>query len=143
MNRIFLLAIVIGLFTACQSDSVPPSISLEEEVMAIHDEVMPQMGHLSVLLDSLQHLVVGMQADTLAIDTALVSSMQTAANQLTIADEAMMDWMRHYKKPGEDMTEEQKMAYLEAEKVKVNEVKDKMLKSISEAEELLQQLQPK
>lgn len=111
--------------------------------MAVHDEVMPQMGHIYVLLDSLQNMVTVMQADTVSVDTALVSAMQIAAQQLAMADEAMMDWMRNYKKPSQDMPEEQQVAYLEAEKVKVNEVKDKMLMSITEAEALLRQLQGK
>ena len=76
-------------------------------------------------------------------DSTLLYSLQEASENLTTADEAMMNWMRNYDKPGEEMAEEQKTAYLEAEKVKVNEVKDKMLSSIAAAEALLQQVQGK
>lgn len=111
--------------------------SLFKAVMAIHDEVMPEMDRiyrlrrrLTGLADSLQNqAVVSIPAD----------SLRAMAIRLEEADEAMMNWMRSNDFQFEDMSHEEIMQELETEREKIIIVKEKMLNSIEEAEAALTQ----
>ncbi|HMQ64524.1 MAG TPA: hypothetical protein PKE06_27820 [Flavilitoribacter sp.] len=99
---------------------------LWEEVMAVHDEVMPKMGELSSLKKDLRNL----PQDSL---------VQAGISELTLAEDAMWDWM-HGLKPHdeiEEMGQEEAQTYLEQEKEKISAVKDKMLHSMETAKSLL------
>ena len=52
-------------------------------------------------------------------------------------DEAMMDWMRNYKNPSGEMTEDQALKYLKEKMKSIKEVKQKINTSKAEAMEAL------
>ena len=63
--------------------------SLKIEIMAIHDEVMPQTSHLIKLRFSLKKHIVA--------DTEKSSSFQPTVDSLKLAHDKMMDWMKGYR----------------------------------------------
>jgi 6-phosphogluconolactonase/glucosamine-6-phosphate isomerase/deaminase len=110
------------LITACNPD-VSKSQALEEQVMNVHDEVMPKMTDLQSSKKELE-MALANGADSTKVFEYL--------NQLDEADEAMMVWMDEYESPAEDTKEEEKLTYLNLELSRIKDVKDKMLKVIKD-----------
>ncbi len=104
-------------------------------VMAVHDEVMPKMGQISMLIDKLKPFA----------DNDPDSAYADAMKELQKSYKAMMDWMGNI---GEVFTSEEilkgaplsedKKARLKLEAERIAEVKELMLKSIDEAKRLLE-----
>lgn len=131
------LAVIIG-FAAIACESGPTEEeqqnSLKDEVMEIHDEVMPKMGEMNTLKNELLA-----DADSLSADSSNVENLELSidlkqiASELEEANKSMMDWMRNYKPTFDEQTHEEIMQYLEDQKVKAGEVKTKILTSIKKA----------
>ncbi|MEK9749940.1 MAG: hypothetical protein VW236_00110 [Flavobacteriaceae bacterium] len=107
-----------------------------EGVMAVHDEVMPKMGEISMLIDALKE-----QADKNPD-----SPQANAMSKLQESHKAMMDWMREFGDAftsdeilkGAALSDEKKERLrLEAERIK--SVKTLMLESIAEGQNLLEE----
>jgi ABC-type oligopeptide transport system substrate-binding subunit len=110
------------LLTSCNPD-VSKSQALEEQVMNVHDEVMPKMTDLQSSKKELE-MALANGADSTKVFEYLT--------QLDEADEAMMVWMDEYESPAEDLKEEEKLTYLNLELSRIKDVKDKMLKVIKD-----------
>ncbi len=112
------------------------SPSQMEQVMAVHDEVMPKMNNINSLISKLEAKIDPESADT---------TYQDAIRDLKDANKSMMDWMmefgNHFNSGeimnGEPLSEEKKQL-LNEDQAKMNEVKEKMNGSIERAEALLQ-----
>ena len=100
---------------------------LYNEVMAIHDKVMPEMSTIHALKRDLK-AIENKESKTLVINKII---------ELDKADEAMMVWMADFKLPEDKKTEEQ---YLAQEKLNIQNVSEKMFSSISTAKYLLDSL---
>lgn len=106
-----------------------------QEVMAIHDEVMPKMSQIGKLVGQLKPM-----ADSLGMD----SPQGKAMRDLQDANKSMMDWMQGLGKrfdadeimKGKALTEE-KQKWLDEEEEKVKIVKEKINSSIANAKKLL------
>lgn len=109
--------------------------SLKAEVIGVHDEVMPKMDKImqlkAQLEQSIREINDSTSSDTLVITRNLIADLEEA-------DAAMMVWMRNYDPMMENMTEEQKLLYLEGEKKDIQMVKQQMLSAISQSEEFLE-----
>lgn len=106
-----------------------------EEVMNIHDEVMPKMGTIGKLVGQLKPM-----ADSLGMESAEAKAMK----DLQEANKSMMDWMQEFGNKfdpeeileGKELSEE-KMQLLDEEEEKIKAVKEAINSSIARAEELL------
>jgi len=118
------------LITNCKS---APSAQdkLYDQVMEIHDAVMPEMSTIHRLRKALKTI------DTVADTTIDMRTISYHRQQLDKADEAMMSWMASFENPTADTTPETAMAYLENEKKQITEVRDLMLNSIAAAKQVL------
>ncbi|MDX1940078.1 MAG: hypothetical protein SFU99_05965 [Saprospiraceae bacterium] len=109
---------------------------LWDQVMAVHDEVMPKMGEMNQLSRDLRTKLE-------ELDTTLTEQreqMMMGIRALEQADEGMMSWMSAIEpldELHENKTHEEIMAYLKEEQQKVSKVKEDMLKSIEEGKKLL------
>jgi len=130
---VLLLSIV--LIIGCKSEKVDPKLSsLMDEVMAIHDEVMPKTGAINKNKKALKKMLTPMIEDTTKLRNQLLDTIL----ELEDAEEGMMDWMANYKsKPSKLKEGVDPMAYYLEEKKKITEVKNKMLSSIENAKVLL------
>jgi hypothetical protein len=137
MKKIALLVVVGFLFiTSCKEEKRNEEASQMEQVMAIHDEVMPKMGQLGKLVGQLKPM-----ADSLGTDSPQAKAMR----DLQDANKAMMDWMQGFGNKfepeeimeGQELSEEKKL-WLNEEETKVKEVKEKINSSIANAEALLE-----
>ena len=142
-NKIIFQTLILLTFFlfSCQSND-PQHIEQEkihDELMVVHDEVMPKMGHINKLRRTLvKHL-----KNNEAVPAETKNLVEENIKFLENADEGMMDWMAEYKKPSklrDDKTHEEILAYLESERPKVEKVKADILNSIAQAEELIKTL---
>jgi hypothetical protein len=109
--------------------------NLYEEVMYIHDDVMPKIS----LIQELQGKIKTRQ-EAGEMDAEQQTAHKDALLALNTAEQAMWDWMHAFSDNyGKTTTKEEKMAFLSEEKIAITDVRDKMLSSISQAEELLTQ----
>ncbi len=114
--------------------------SLMAEVMDGHDAVMPKMGKVrgaqkeaQRLIDSIAALPAKAQAEA----ASLKAKLEELVKDLGYADFAMDKWMTEFDMDSAKDNEEQRIRYLENEKMKVGKVKDAILNSLSKADSLL------
>ncbi|WP_276373054.1 hypothetical protein [Chryseolinea sp. H1M3-3] len=114
------------------SDEKGANQQLYDEVMSVHDEVMPKMDDLYKLKEHLKKQV----ADSPQMTEEKKKKIESAILQLDSASEGMMVWMRNFNPLPDSLGEEKARTYLEEQKVKVSKVKEDMLKAIEEGEAL-------
>ena len=128
---------VLVFFTACQQKASEHEHSshdhseqsanqeLYEEVMRIHDEVMPKMNDL--------HKAKTAMKTRLAMPGLAEGERQQIERQIARVDsaaEGMMIWMRQFNPIPDSAGEEEARAYLEQELEKVKEVKKDILDAL-------------
>ncbi|WP_238528105.1 hypothetical protein [Robiginitalea biformata] len=108
-----------------------------EEVIAVHDEVMPEMKTIANLVAELKPL-----ADSTGQDSQYAVAMQ----DLQAAHQSMMDWMQGFGNrfdheeimKGKALSQE-KQAWLAEEQEKVEAMRNQVLGSIERAREVLEE----
>nr|WP_299342227.1 hypothetical protein [Allomuricauda sp.] len=137
IKLIFILTTVFAFISCKQEKKTQEGPTQMEQVMAIHDEVMPKMGKLGKMVGELKSKV-----DT----TEMGQKYQVAMKDLQEANMAMMDWMRNFGDrfdseeilDGKELTE-QKQIWLDEEEVKVKALRDQINQSLEKAEALLKE----
>ncbi|SKB31713.1 hypothetical protein [Maribacter arcticus] len=137
MKKLFTLLTIVGLLsiTSCKESKKAEETSRMEQVMDIHNEVMPKMGTLGKLVGQLKPI-----ADSLGAESIEAKAMK----DLQQANKSMMDWMQGFGNRfdpeeimnGKELSEE-KEQWLKEEEVKVKKVKEDINSSIQRAEEIL------
>ncbi|MEQ9424347.1 MAG: hypothetical protein RJQ09_08030 [Cyclobacteriaceae bacterium] len=120
--------VIVLLIVSCGEDKKALRQARFDEVMAVHDEVMPEMGTIR----KLQKDILA-KAELISVEDSTGSAqndLQVLAQELEAANESMMDWMREFSDPGEDIPHEEAMSYYEDQLKKVTEVKRSMLEAI-------------
>lgn len=129
MKPTFIFA--LGLFIYSCSTSTKETVDipkLKEEVIAIHDEVMPKMGELRKASKDLR---LAAEVDSTKSDWL------ATADRISSANESMMVWMRGFE-PNYEGTEAEIVIYLEDQKVKIAKVRDEMNSALAEGKDLLE-----
>lgn len=149
MKTFFLSGVIALLAFACggnasdqnqQEDPAALEKQMWEEVMAVHDEVMPKMSEINRLSRGLREY----QENQEAIDPQLEERINAALQDLSTAEESMWDWMNNLKQLDglrEQMSHEEIMNYLQEEKTSIDKVRDDMLGAIEEAQKLAEELE--
>lgn len=138
LSRTLLIAFVI-VVSACEqkSDTHDHAHSdvensgnqaLYDEVMDIHDEVMPKMNDLYKAKTSMQ---TRLELPGVS-DTEREQIKQTIA-RIDSASEGMMVWMRQFDPLHDSVGEDKARAYLEKELVKVKAVREDILRALETA----------
>lgn len=125
----FMLSIFLS--TACQQQNSARD-KMYTEIMKIHDDVMPEMSTIHRLRKNLKKI------DTTLVKTPNYPTILNHLSALEKADEGMMSWMAEFSNPTSDAEEATALNYLENEKIKITAVREQMLKSIADAEEVLE-----
>jgi hypothetical protein len=102
---------------------------LYDEVMGIHDEVMPKMNDLYKKKTSLKT-----RLELPGISESEKEDIQQKIARIDSASESMMVWMRQFDPVPESEGEDKARAYLQDELVKVKKVKEKILTALKNAE---------
>lgn len=134
----FKLSILFCLIAAaCNNPKLSPELEAKmDTVMAVHDEVMPKMGEIHKLKKQLKK-ELNKHLEDVSDTRGLILDHITA---LEDADEGMMTWMADYKKPRQLKESQDPMTYYLGQEKLINKVKDDMLSSINNAQELLNKL---
>ena len=85
----FLFAILLGLIISCGDSTPQEAVDFNQkmkETIAIHDEVMPEMGKINQLMSKLET----------QMDSTNVEQYKPAVENLKIAHDKMMSWMRSF-----------------------------------------------
>lgn len=131
MRALFLVLALALAISSCETSSkdsvdIP---TLKSEVIAIHDEVMPKMGELRKVSKELRQAAEA--------DSTKQSWIETA-DEISEANESMMVWMRGFE-PNYEGTDEEVIAYLQDQKVKIEKVREAMNGSLAAGKSLLGQ----
>ncbi len=132
MKTTLSFCLIAILFTFCGPDQKAIQKARFDEVMAVHDEVMPKMGMIRKLKGALQA-----SADSLITADSLSAEAQEflgAVAELEAANESMMGWMRSFAQPEEGTVHEEVLKFYEGEMEKVKAVREKMIGAIEKAE---------
>ncbi len=112
--------------------------ALWDQVMALHDEVMPEMSTINQLT---QDLTPFLESETM--EKPLLEKVNNTLKALEAGEESMFTWMNELQQLGalrNGKSHEDIVNYLNGELNKMTTVKEKMTSSISTAQALLSEL---
>lgn len=133
-----LLTICVFTIISCKEEKKAPVEPTQmQQVMAVHDEVMPKMGAIGKLIGTLKPMIDS---------TETGMKYEKAVQDLQNANKSMMDWMQGFGSnfdsdeilDGKKLTPE-KQELLNKEEEKVKEVAELINSSITNAEALLKE----
>ena len=116
--------VVLGSSLGCQKTER----SLYDQVMDIHDEVMPKMNDLYKLKKHLQDSI----AKTADITEDQKREMEQTIQELDSASKVMMVWMREFNPP-DQKDKETFNKYMESELVKVKKMQEQVMTTLEKA----------
>ena len=138
MKKLLILSVSLFsvLFFSCKDNEKSQTQTQMQQVMAVHDEVMPKMSSISKLISQLDAKIQAGDSTETYIK---------ASQDLKDANKAMFDWMKGFSDRfdreeimnGKALSAE-KQKFLDEEEAKVKALRDQMNSSISNAEEILQ-----
>lgn len=127
----FMMSAMVFCFGNCGTKEENRAAKLEQEIMDIHDSVMPEMSHVLRLRREISQLM-----ETPAPVSAK-DSLQQVSYQLTKADQEMMNWMHQYHDPGTGS--DTAIRYLEDQHVKISSLAVNIHAAISQGEKMVEQ----
>ena len=130
MKRTFFLFLALGFvlsFTACDNKDKEAETLLNQEIIKVHDEVMPKMGELNRMKRQ-----IGAYKDAVSDDNAAMKdSLINAILLLSKTEDNMNDWMNGYKYPNPDLKHGELMKYLEGKKDTIKQINNEVFMTIA------------
>jgi len=123
--------VVLSLVWSC-GEKKQDNQALYDEVMKVHDEVMPKMDDIYKLKQELKKQI----SDKPDLVDEKRRTIEATILKLDSASEAMMVWMRNFNPLPDSLGEEKAREYLEDQQEKIENVKEEMLDAINKATEL-------
>jgi hypothetical protein len=149
MKTIFTAIVISIAIASCgeskshQHDSTTAPLtqadSLYEEIMQLHDAVMPKMGKVRGARDYAQHLIDSINKLSVKSKAGLQvyeSQLQELAVELNNADVEMDNWMMAFNMDSLTNDQAKRVLYFTEEKQKVTKVKEAVLGSLAKADSL-------
>ncbi len=103
--------------------------ALYDEVMKVHDEVMPKMNDIYKLKEQLKDKI----ANTPDMVAEKKQQIESTISRLDSASEAMMVWMRNFNPLPDSIGEQEASDYLESEMEKIKKVSEDVRKALEDA----------
>ncbi|MEX2594752.1 MAG: hypothetical protein WD426_18440 [Anditalea sp.] len=122
-------------FYACDAQK-KENEKLKNEVIALHDEVMPVMGKLESFQKDLLKEATALNQKDPALKKKQIAALKSAAKDLEDAYNGMFVWMRQFEAEYEGMTEEEISIYLKEQKEEVEKVNADIKSALEKAENL-------
>ncbi|WP_157807051.1 hypothetical protein [Algoriphagus formosus] len=129
--------LTVFLMYSCGTSLSDQNKELRDEVIAVHDEVMPQMGKLKNLEKQALNLAEELESNEEG-DSLRVQELKALAYDLNQAHEGMFVWMRQYEQENGERSPEEVKAYLEDQMVKVRKVNEDIKTALAKASSLLE-----
>lgn len=106
------------------TDETPEDVKIQQaiydEIMEVHDEMMPKMEDLMNLKGELMEKNATLEEAGLETDGTIFTS---TIEMIESADESMMDWMRNFEPMNDGQSHEEIMEYYTLQKSKMDSVK--------------------
>lgn len=117
--------------TDSDSEDNNPNTALYNQVMEVHDEIMPKSDEIYRLKKQIQEKIAA------SPDMVLEKKQQLeqVISNLDSASNAMMDWMHKFNPLPDSVDQEQARAYLESEMEKIKKVRDLTFDALEKAKE--------
>ncbi len=151
MKKILFTLFILTVLASCESapkqnterkDGFNPILktredSLFHDVMEGHDMGMARMGKISRYLSQIQKTLDSLnKLPASKIDTKYHQFLIDLQKELNYADYGMNNWMEEFKVDSVRNDQEKRIRYLEAEKVKIQKVKESIVGSLKRADSL-------
>jgi hypothetical protein len=118
-----------------ENNGEDPNRALYDQVMTIHDEVMPKMDDVYKLKKEM--------ADKIAATPDMVEAkkkeLEAMMAKLDSTNDAMMDWMHGFNPLPDSVDQEKAREYLENEMEKIRKVRDLTAESIEKAKQIMKE----
>jgi hypothetical protein len=136
MKPLSYLFFLVFFWTACQNSTPKEDYkSLFDEVMAIHDAVMPKTDDIYKLKRKLNEYRADLDKEKNSAERQLLTD---AILRLEKANDSMMDWMNAFDADYEKKSPADIKPYLLSEKQKITAVSDSMLHALADGQKLLE-----
>lgn len=129
-----LVIICLAFMVSC--GGVSEQEVLKDEVIKIHDEVMPKMGELKSEEKRLLDLAEQNLLEDSVNNIDKVEKIKETASNLEKAYDGMFVWMRQFKADLSEMEEEEAINYLNGQKEMVSKVNEDIKKALEEAKKI-------
>jgi hypothetical protein len=127
-NLCSLLLSALFIFTlGCSNPDKEGETKLNQEIMVVHDEIMPKMGEINRLKRQLGTYKDMVSEDNAEMKDSLINTILLLAKM----EDSMNDWMGNYKYPNPDITHEQMIKYLTGQRDSVKLLSDDIYMSIA------------
>lgn len=111
--------------------------SLFHDVMEGHDIGMAKMGKLTRSINAVKARLDSLSATGAKASSAYKDSLELLLENLQQADAGMYLWMEEFKADSAKENQSLRIPYLEAEKIKVEKVRDRILESLRRGDSIL------
>lgn len=139
-SLVFFICVILTFFSCQENPKNTPEYAQMERILALHDEVMPEMGTISGLIGQLEPLFES--------DSTLVNYGMTVED-LKGANGAMMQWMMDFSEDfttdeimGKTMIDAEKQNLLDRYEESANRLKSQMIRAIELGQGLIQKKTP-
>jgi len=141
MKPFLLFALSLLLFIAACSTKDNSTKQLQDEVIAIHDDVMPMMStfaHTSIKIDSILNNWETIAFENPEIDTAeQKAKLLNLKTEIEASNDAMNDWMHELNLDFENMSKEETQEYLQNERLRVQDIDTRFKAVLEESKSVL------
>lgn len=154
-KNIFILSIIVLIISAScnnssndnagKGDNKPrtKADSLMDDVMAGHDASMAKMNKLSVLKAKMQHTldsINGLPQKAKNLSVVLKTGLDSSLSALNGVEGRMNKWMDEFNMDSAVNNMDERIKYLESEKIKITDVRNDMVTGINKADSLLKKI---
>ncbi len=126
----FVLLLAFGFllsFAACKSENKEAETLMNQEIMKVHDEVMPKMGDINRMKRQLSAYKDEVPDDNAAMKDSLINAILLLAK----TEDNMNDWMAGYKYPNPEMKHDDMMKYLQGQQDTIKQINNDVFMTIA------------
>jgi hypothetical protein len=124
-----LLCVLFFFALGCKNANKESETKLNQDIMVVHNEIMPKMGEINRLKRQLGNYKDMVSEDNAEMKDSLINTILMLAKM----EDSMNDWMGNYKYPNPDITHEEMVKYLTGQRDTVKLLSDDIYMSIAVA----------
>ncbi len=118
-----------------ENEGDDPNRALYDQVMSIHDEVMPKMEDVYNLKKDIAEKI----ANAPGMAEEKKKELESMMTKLDSTSDAMMDWMSEFNPLPDSVDQEKAREYLENEMERIKRVKDVTAETIDKAKQIIKE----
>ena len=137
LYRIFLLALL--LMVSCKPDIKPDEKQVYEDMMDVHNKVMPKMGEVNAVKRDLMDYNHNLDENSLTIKDSVLNTIM----KLSDTEDRMSDWMDAISERNKNIKPDAMLGFLKNEKDSITHIENDVLLNLATARALLKISFPK